>query len=112
MTDISQTPPRAPQPNRLLWYLTAAVVAVAAIGFVICRTTAPFLPLAPSHVKTPWSCISFQIAPWPPGLSEIANAAWPSSGTHSPPFVVTTGTSGCSNSLRAIPYKAMSGWSS
>jgi len=35
MTDISQTPPRAPQPNRLLWYLTAAVVAVAAIGFVI-----------------------------------------------------------------------------
>ena len=77
------------------------VVSVPAIGLVICRTVAPFRPLASSQVKTPWSCISFHMAPWPPGFSETAKSP-PPSVTHRPPSVVTTGTSGCSNSRNEL----------
>ena len=60
------------------------VVSVPAMGLVIWRTVAPFRPLAASQVKTPLSCMSFQMAPCPPGLSAMASS--PSlSGTHAPP---------------------------
>ena len=75
------------------------VVSVPAIGLVICRTVAPLRPLASSQVNTPWSCISFQIAPWPPGLRATLRSS-PPSVTHCPPRVVTTGTKGCSKSLK------------
>ena len=84
----------APTPAR-----ARIVVSVPAIGLVICRTVAPLRPLASSQVNTPWSCISFQIAPWPPGLRATLRSS-PPSVTHCPPRVVTTGTKGCSNSLK------------
>ena len=87
---------RAPTPES-----AKIVVSVPAMGLVICRTVAPTRFLAPSHVNTPWSCMSFQMAPWPPGLS-ATDISFSSETTHAPPRTVTTGTSGCSKSRNPL----------
>mmetsp|Transcript_29804 Transcript_29804/g.74534 ORF Transcript_29804/g.74534 Transcript_29804/m.74534 type:complete len:249 (+) Transcript_29804:1461-2207(+) len=88
LANPSALSPLAPTPDS-----ARRVVSVPAMGLVICLTTPPVLPFAASHVKTPWSCISFQMAPCPPGLSARLSSPL---GTQRPAWVVTTGTRGCS----------------
>ena len=65
---------------------------------LIWRTSAASRPQPASQAKMPWSCMSFQMAPCPPGLSIGASGAGSSQRPSSAP---TSGTSGCRNSLKA-----------
>ena len=70
----------------------------SAAPHLIWRTMALSRLWAASHAKTPWSAMSFQMAPWPPGF--IIGARAPASG-HRPDAAPTTGTIGCRNNLQA-----------
>jgi len=57
-----------------------------------------------SHANTPSSRMSFQIAPWPPGLAMTCIGA---DSSHCPSSTPTTGTSGC---LRGWVCGGVRGW--
>ena len=63
---------------------------------LIWRTMAASLSCWESQSKTPSSCISFQMAPCPPGFSRGAR---PSGTSHLPSSALMRGTNGCLNNL-------------
>mmetsp|Transcript_3405 Transcript_3405/g.13177 ORF Transcript_3405/g.13177 Transcript_3405/m.13177 type:complete len:234 (+) Transcript_3405:833-1534(+) len=89
LANPSALSPLMPTPER-----DRSVVSVPAIGFVIWRTIPPVRSRDSNQSNTPSSCMSFQMAPCPPGLSAICEKP---SLTQRPPSMLITGTSGCSN---------------
>jgi hypothetical protein len=84
-----------PKPLPRLWPAPASassVVSVPASGLLIWRTMPACRCCCESQPNTPWSTISFQMAPCPPGFIVSSQAPaishWPSSAD-------TTGTRGC-----------------
>ena len=65
--------------------------------YLIWRTMAALRLRCAKYSKTPRSSMSFQMAPWPPGFIMGASG---SGSSHCPSSALTTGTIGCSNSLR------------